>query len=99
MDCSYCRSSKVVKNGCRQGKQSYLCRDCGRQFRENPQPQGYSGDVKDLCVKMSLNGMGFRGIERLTGVHHTTVLYWVKLVGENLPDAYVADSVPEVGER
>ena len=32
MDCPYCQSHKVVKNGHRQGKQSYLCRDCGRQF-------------------------------------------------------------------
>ena len=78
MDCSYCRSSKVVKNGCRQGKQSYLCRDCGRQFRENPQPQGYSSDVKDLCVKMSFNGMGFRGIERVTGINHNSVINWVR---------------------
>ncbi|NES64642.1 MAG: IS1 family transposase, partial [Okeania sp. SIO2D1] len=27
MDCPYCQSHKVVKNGHRQGKQSYLCRD------------------------------------------------------------------------
>jgi hypothetical protein len=32
--------------------------------------------------------MGFRGIERVTGAHHTTVIYWVKQVGELLPDAY-----------
>ncbi|WP_308805662.1 transposase-like zinc-binding domain-containing protein, partial [Limnospira platensis] len=28
MDCPYCQSHKVVKNGHRQGKQSYLCREC-----------------------------------------------------------------------
>jgi hypothetical protein len=32
-----------------------------------------------------VNGMGFRGIERLKGVHHTTVINWVKSVGELLP--------------
>ncbi|NEP40756.1 MAG: IS1 family transposase, partial [Okeania sp. SIO2H7] len=41
MDCPDCQSHKVVKNGHRQGKQSYLCRDCGRQFRSNPCPNGY----------------------------------------------------------
>ena len=30
--------------------------------------------------------------------NHTTVIYWVKLVGENLPDAYEPDSIPQVGE-
>ena len=47
---------------------------------------------------MYVNGMGFRGIERVTGVHHTTVLYWVKQVGEHLPDAYAPAHVPQVGE-
>ena len=52
---SHSQSSKVVKNGNRQGKQSYLCRNCQSQFRENPQPLGYSAQVKDLCLLMSLN--------------------------------------------
>ena len=47
---------------------------------------------------MYVNGMGFRGIERVKGVHHTTVITWVKLVGELLPNAYEPQTVPEVGE-
>jgi hypothetical protein len=31
-------------------------------------------------------------------VHHTTVIYWLKQVGANLPDAYQPDRIPEVGE-
>ena len=42
--------------------------------------------------------MGFRGIERVTGVHHSTVIPWVKLVGEQLPDVYDPEEIPEVGE-
>jgi len=37
---------------------------------------------------MYVNGIGFRGIERVTGVHHTTVINWVRQVGEGLPFAY-----------
>ncbi len=47
---------------------------------------------------MYVNGMGFRGIERVKGVHHTTVITWVKQVGELLPDAYDPETTPEVGE-
>ncbi len=47
---------------------------------------------------MYTNGMGFRAIERVKGVHHTTVIHWVKQVGQNLPDAYDPDKAPEVGE-
>lgn len=41
--------------------------------------------------------MGFRGIERVQGVHHTTVITWVIGIGELLPDAYNPDVPPEVG--
>jgi len=42
--------------------------------------------------------MGFRAIERVKGVHHTTIIYWLKQVGQLLPDAYQPQTVPEVGE-
>jgi len=42
--------------------------------------------------------MGFRGIERVKKVHHTTVINWVKQVGKNLPDTYNPETIPEVGE-
>ena len=42
--------------------------------------------------------MGFRGIERLKGVHRTTIIYWVKSVGKLLPKAYDSETIPEVGE-
>lgn len=51
---------------------------------------------------MYVNGMGFRAIERVKGVHHTvhhtTVITWVKQVGELLPDAYEPEHIPQVGE-
>jgi len=54
-----------------------------RQFIDRYEPpQGYSDEVKRECLKMYVNGMGFRGIERIKGVHHTTLITWVKLVGE-----------------
>jgi transposase-like protein len=61
-------------------------------------PKGYSEELKQECLKMYLNGMGFRGIERVKGVHHTTIISWVKQIGEKLPDVPKEDAVPEVGE-
>jgi transposase-like protein len=89
MKCPECQSKHICKNGKRRGKQNHICVNCGRQFVSHPQTQpGYSDDARQICLKMYVNGMGFRGIERVTGVHHTTVIRWVKLVGEQLPDAY-----------
>ena len=42
--------------------------------------------VKQICLNMYLNGMGFRGIERVTGIHHTTIINWVKESGKELPE-------------
>ena len=55
---------------------------------------------------MYVNGMGFRVIEyvsgdptrRVSGVHNTMIVDWVKKVGEMLPDYYNPAQIPEVGE-
>lgn len=47
---------------------------------------------------MYINGMGFRAIERVTGVHHTTVIIWVRQVGKQLEDTPEVVEIPEVGE-
>ena len=85
MNCPYCASDKIVKNGHRNGKQNYLCRECCRQFRDNPH-QSYTQQVKALCVTMSLNGMGFRAIERVTGINHNSVINWVRQAAAAIPD-------------
>jgi transposase-like protein len=61
MQCPECQSTHIRKNGNRRGKQNHICVDCGRQFIDHYTPrQGYSDEVKRECLKMSVNGMGFR---------------------------------------
>ena len=99
MECPECQSNHIRKNGTKKGKQNHMCMGCGRQFVvHNATPRGYSDEFKRECLKMDVNGMGLRGIERVKGVHHTTVMTWIKQVGEILPDAYAPDTIPEVGE-
>ena len=99
MNCPECDSERIRKNGFRHGKQNHKCKDCGRQFVANPQThRGYSDDVRRLCLKMYVNGMGLRAIARVTDIHHTTILHWVKQVSTILPDAYDPESTPQVGE-
>ena len=47
---------------------------------------------------MYLNGMGFRAIERIVGVQHTTVIDWVRQKGKKLPDSIASENVPDVGK-
>ncbi len=99
MHCPYCESARIRKNGKRRGKQNHICVDCGRQFIDvySP-PKGYPDEVKQSCLRSYVNGMGFRAIERDKGVHHTTVINWVKQVGSKLPDTPPIDEIPLVGE-
>lgn len=99
MQCPECGSTHIRKNGKKQGKQNHICVACCRQFLDRYEaPKGYPEEVKRECLKLYVNGMGFRGIERVKDVHHTTVINWVRQVGEHLPDAYEPEIVPEVGE-
>jgi DNA-directed RNA polymerase subunit RPC12/RpoP len=72
MQCPRCSSTHIRKNGTQRGKQNYICVDCQRQFIDKYEPKGYSDEVKQECLKMYTNGMGFRAIERVKGVHHTS---------------------------
>ncbi|BAU65683.1 IS1 transposase [Stanieria sp. NIES-3757] len=99
MQCPECKSTHINKNGIKKGKQNYLCVECDRQFLDCYQRQkGYSDEFKRECLKMYVNGMGFRAIARVKGIHHTTIINWIKQVGEILPDAYNPATIPEVGE-
>ncbi|MDZ8228086.1 IS1 family transposase [Nostoc sp. ChiVER01] len=109
MNCPYCGSTEIRKNGWRRGKQNHICTNCDRQFIDvySP-PKGYSDEKKIECLKAYVNGAGFRAIERQTGVqtladsltlrYHTTIINWVKQIGEKLPEAPLTDKTPSVGE-
>lgn len=45
---------------------------------------------------MYLNGMGLRGIERVTEIHHTTIMHWIREAGHQLQDAPESEEIPEV---
>ncbi|NES71985.1 MAG: IS1 family transposase [Okeania sp. SIO2D1] len=98
MKCPKCNSTQTRKNGRRRGQQCFQCRICGRQFVESPKSQPYSPQIKELCLKMYLNGMGLRAIQRVTEVHHTTIIKWIKDAGIKLPDAPEEQEIPEITE-
>ena len=101
MQCPSCGAAHICKNGKKRDKQKHICLAFKRQFIDTyicERSRGYGDDIKQECLKMYVNGMGFRAIERVKGVHHTTVIYWVKQLGKRLPDAPQEKAIPEVGE-
>ena len=78
LECCYCQSLHVRKNGKKRGKQNYFCKDCDRQFIESYSLRGYEAEIKERCLALYADGLAFRAIERETGVSHNTVINWVK---------------------
>lgn len=67
--CPSCESESVVKNGfIHNGKQNHLCKDCGRQFVEDPQNKVISDETKVLVDKLLLEKIPLAGIARVVDV-------------------------------
>lgn len=80
--CPFCGTSNIRKYGKdRFGKQRYEClnNDCkNRTFVENYSYNGYSPDVKNKIITMTLNGSGIRDISRVLEISPVTVLNELK---------------------
>ena len=69
MNCPYCHSSEVVKNGYNSvGTPKFLCKECGRQFVEHPKKQPITEDTKALIDRLLQERLSLAGIARVTGV-------------------------------
>jgi len=69
MNCPYCNSEHIVKNGSNSvGTPKFLCCDCKRQFVENPKKKPISNETKQLIDKLLLERIPLAGIARVTGV-------------------------------
>ena len=67
--CPKCGSNHVVKNGkIHNQKPKYMCKDCGRQFVENPTNRSIKPEIKELIDKLLLERISLAGIVRVTGV-------------------------------
>ena len=67
--CPRCQSEKVIRNGTiHNGKPKWACKDCQRQFVENPAKPRISEDTKGQIDKLLLERLSLAGIVRVTGV-------------------------------
>lgn len=63
--CPTCSSDAVVKNGqTRHRKQNYKCRDCGRQFVEEPQWRAVSVEHRAIIDRLLLEKIPLAAIAR-----------------------------------
>jgi transposase-like protein len=74
LKCYHCGSDRLVRNGLTQnGKQRYLCSDCGRTSRENPQPNGYTEAEREQILRAYHERSSLPGLSRTFGLSRNTV--------------------------
>ncbi len=62
-NCPTCSSAQTVKNGrIHNGKQRFLCRECGRQFVEQPSKRVIDAATRKLIDRLLLERISLAGI-------------------------------------
>jgi insertion element IS1 protein InsB len=85
MVCPSCYSSNIAKNGSiHNGKPKFCCKNCGRQFVENPENR-ISQDKKDLIDKLLLERIPLAGIARVVGVSERWLQSYVNRKYQEVP--------------
>lgn len=87
--CPSCHSDSVVKNGrTRHGKQNYKCRDCNRQFVEDPQWQRVTDRIQqtyNFVERLLLEKIPLAGIARVLKVSERWLQTYVNIKYMNTP--------------
>jgi transposase-like protein len=92
MNCTDCKSERVVRNGKKQsgGKsiQRYLCNECGRRFNER------SGtliarlrtpvETIAMAMKMRSEGLGVRATGRVIGKSGSSITNWEQRISNQI---------------
>jgi transposase-like protein len=77
--CHHCSSSEITRHGLTaNGKQRYVCHGCNRYSRENPQPNGYTEQAREMILRAYDERSSLRGLTRTFGVSRNTVTRWLK---------------------
>jgi transposase-like protein len=81
--CKHCGSGEVRKHGVNEkGKQRYRCKECSRTSCEGDDRLKHGMDKRIKVIKMVLEGVGIRSIERLEGVSNPLIIYWIRHFAE-----------------
>ena len=85
--CPSCSSSeRQIKAGrTRTGSQRFRCRLCNTYYTPEPKAKGYPKEMRQMALKLYLEGNNFRRIGRLLGVNHQSVVNWITAYHAKLP--------------
>ncbi len=85
MDCLKCGGNVYCKDSIVQGRQRYLCKDCGYRYTVEQRPGTGDKATRRQALELYLDGPGLRSIGRILKFSNVAILNWVKAFGEALP--------------
>ena len=93
--CPYCKDvdNQVKAGRTGAGSQMYKCKPCNRRYTPQPK-QMYSDQMRHFAIRCYTDGASYRWIARHLGVHHVTVINWVKAYADQLPPAPIPAETP-----
>src|ERR1700750_703208 len=75
--CQHCEN--IVRNElAADGRQRYLCRDCGQRSRADPRSNAYSEEERERILRAYDERSSLRGLSCTFGVSRNTVTGWLK---------------------
>src|SRR5690625_1359408 len=88
--CPKCNNKlNIVKSGFVNNRQRYLCKDCVYYFSIQKMGKKIDNYYVIKAMQLYLEGLSLREIERILGVSHSTISFWVKKYNLKKPDLQV----------
>ena len=100
MNCNKC-NKPCIKNGFQvNGKQRFLCKDCGCHQQSQYNYNAYKPNTNTQIVKLLANSCGIRDISRILSISKTTVLKRILRISKELkqPSIYENNQIYEADE-
>lgn len=86
MTCHNCKIEAAKAGKDRKGNQRFRCNQCRKTFQEMKENvlgvMRISLDKAEMCLRLMLEGMSIRSIQRITGLHQETILDLLVLAGQ-----------------
>jgi len=76
MKCKKCGSEKIVKNGKKEKKQNYLCKNCKHQFVN--EYGRHTEQEEKLSVLLYCMGLSMTAIGKILHYHTSTIMRWIR---------------------
>jgi len=74
--CRYCGSEEIWKNGKRNKKQNYMCKECRRQFTS--EHGRHTEQEEKLAILLYCMGLSMTAIGKIMHYHTSTIMRWIR---------------------